>query len=684
MKRLKKSKSKFVTGENRFIHSRLYSHEMNALFECVSTVFTHGQFDDAVRKVYDIAKQIIGNAAGFVAELGKEKTTNKILFLDFAAISFQIPVNVPLPVDGLHAHVYQTGQVFYENNFATSQWVENMPASHLPFENLMFIPITYHEQITGLLGLVNKPGGFTEHDVFLGTTFAEFASMALSKNHLLEELQASEDRYKSLVEILPDGLVIHRQGKITYANAIAARLLGFREGSALVGTNIFDYLLPEDRKRFEQKCSGRRDVPFNLLECSVIREDKMIVTVEVSSAPFNYNDKTAEILVFRDITARKKMQKETLIATKLEAINILAGGIAHDFNNILTVILGNLSMAKILAARESELEEKLTEIEAAALQTKELTRQLLTFAKGNTLIKRQASLAETLSEMVTFAMRGTNVVPIFKFAEQLPAVAIDIGQFGQVVNNLVINAVQAMPNGGRLYITAVLEHLTNSSGLLSPGNYVKVSFTDTGVGISSLHLPHIFDPFFTTKEQGNGLGLVTSYHIIKQHGGQITVESELGKGATFNLYLPAARGAISLMPEETSIVHGHGRILLLDDEYGVRKTASEMLSMLGYEPDCVENGEEALTRYLRAQQRGTPYDLVILDLTVRGGMGGQEAMEALLQIDPQVKAIIASGYTTAPLITEYKKHGFGGYIYKPYRLEELSSVLNKLLTTNTV
>ncbi|HZK24979.1 MAG TPA: ATP-binding protein [Oscillospiraceae bacterium] len=680
MKKLKRSKIR--TGKNKFIHSKLYHQEVNALFECVNTVFTNVQFDDAVRKIYDIAKRIIGNTVGFAAELNEERTTNNILFLDSAALPFRVPVNVPLPVDGLHAYAYQTDRIFYENNFATSKWVKDLPASHLPFENLMVIPLTYAEQTAGLLGLVNKPGGFTEHDVVLATIFAEFASLTLSKKHLLEELAASEDKYKSLVEILPEAILIHKQGKIIFTNAIASELLGVTDGSSLEGKSILRYLLPEDKLLFAKKCIATKKLPINLMERSVIREDKQIITVETSTANFKYNGDNAEIFVFRDITARKKLQEETLIATKLEAINILAGGIAHDFNNILTVILGNLSMAKMLTASGTEIEDRLKEIETAALQTKELTRQLLTFAKGNPLIKKQASLAEILQEMITFALRGTNVEPFFNFAEQLPAVAIDIGQFGQVVNNLVINAVQAMPHGGQLYLQATLEHLTNYSGLLAPGDYVKVSFTDTGVGISSLHLPQIFDPFFTTKEQGNGLGLVTSYHIIKQHGGQITVESELGKGSTFHLYLPAAHEKVTPEPEEMTIVHGYGKILLMDDEYGVRKTACEMLNLLGYEPDWAKNGEEAFTRYLRAQQSGTPYDLVILDMTVRGGMGGQEAMEALLQIDPQVKAIIATGYTTAPLITDYKKYGFSGYIYKPFRLEELSSALNKLLTAH--
>ncbi|MCR3922473.1 MAG: ATP-binding protein [Firmicutes bacterium] len=665
----------------RFTDHALHKQEVSSILACVSAILEQTEFNDVVRNIYNIAKQIIGVSAGFVAILGEDRTTNKILFTDFGDIPFRIPTNVPLPVDGLHAHVYQTGQVFYENNFATSKWIKEMPAGHIPFENVMFIPLVDNEETAGLLGLVNKPSGFSEHDVTLGTAFGEFASIALSRKNMVDRLQTSEKRYRQLINISPDAIVIHIKGEIVFANTVAATLARLPYADSLVGTNIVDYVHTDDINRIVRRYNTEQqsEDPFVLHEITGVRADGSVVNLEVSIAPLVYKGKAAEMLVIRDVSERKKMQEEILRATKLESISILASGIAHDFNNILTVILGNLSIARIYAKDQREVSRKLGEIEHAALQTKELTQQLLAFAKGSPLIKRQASLEETLIEMVTFALSGTNVEPVYTFEDHLPAVNIDIGQFNQVVNNLVINAVQAMPNGGKLHLTVVLESLGQQTALLPAGDYAKVSFQDNGVGISADHLLHIFDPYFTTKEQGNGLGLATSYNIIKQHGGQITVESELGKGATFHVYLPVSHEEFIPAIDQTKILHGQGRILLMDDEYGVRKTAGEMLHILGYDVDYAVTGEEAVAFYLREQQRGATYDVVILDMTVRGGMGGQKAIDKLLRADPHVKAIISSGYTTAPLLTQYQKFGFKGAIYKPYRLEEISHVVSQVM-----
>jgi CheY-like chemotaxis protein len=362
---------------------------------------------------------------------------------------------------------------------------------------------------------------------------------------------------------------------------------------------------------------------------------------------------------------------------------LLAGGIAHDFNNLLTALLGNISLAKTYAGTDTKVVEKLTAAEKASLRAKGLTQQLLTFSRGGAPIKQVMHIKEQLTDSCSFALRGANVSCGYEFQEDLWPVEVDAGQFSQVIHNLVINADQAMPEGGVVSIRAANVVLDKKNPLqLAAGNYIKISIIDQGLGINQQDLSRIFDPFFSNKPGGSGLGLATAFSIIKNHLGYITVESTPGKGTTFLVYLPAAdKEAVAIQKDETVIYMGKGRVLLMDDNEEVRKTAADILSHAGYTVDLVHEGAEAVSAYRQAQETGERFDAVILDLTVPGGMGGKKTAENILAFDPAAKIIVSSGYANDPIMADYAKYGFSGVVPKPYKIQELSRVVHDVLQT---
>ena len=382
-----------------------------------------------------------------------------------------------------------------------------------------------------------------------------------------------------------------------------------------------------------------------------------------------------------DITDRKKSEIERLRLSKLESLATLAGGIAHDFNNILTAIMGNISLASMDMQENEYLGSILHEAEKACIQAQTLARQLLTFAKGGAPIKELISLAKIVTETGSFASRGSNVKCEFVFPADLWGVNADPGQINQVFQNLIINAIQAMPAGGTIRVQGENVAVQPESDLpLDPGNYVKTSIQDQGIGIPAEHLSRIFDPYFSTKQKGSGLGLATAYSIVKNHQGHIAVESQLGAGTTVHVYLPAtAQSKIEPLPETVKTVTGRGNILVMDDEDIVRQTLGKLLGYLGYEVTFARDGNDAIEQFIQARKLGQTIDAMILDLTIPGSMGGKEAIEKLLRIDPQVKAIVSSGYSDDPIMANFTEYGFSGVIAKPYRVADLSQVLQRVL-----
>ncbi|CAG1065951.1 two-component system, cell cycle sensor histidine kinase and response regulator CckA [uncultured bacterium] len=381
----------------------------------------------------------------------------------------------------------------------------------------------------------------------------------------------------------------------------------------------------------------------------------------------------------QDVTEHRKMEAEILKAQKLDSIGVLAGGIAHDFNNLLLGVLGNVSVAKTYCRPGEKVAEMLDEIEKAALRTKGLTRQLLTFSKGGQPVKEPVSMEQISRDTAHIVLRGSTVNCGYSFPDGLWPVEADQGQLSQALNNIILNSMQSMPDGGAVKISA--ENIEVAEGApmpLKPGKYVKTTVEDRGFGIPVKLLSKVFDPFFTTKQKASGLGLAVTYSIIKKHQGHIGIDSEPGEGTLVHVYLPAAK-ADPAGKEKEMICKGSGRVLVMDDEELVRDVASEMLNVLGYDAEFAVEGKEAVELFSGAKAQGRPFDLVILDLTVPGGMGGKETMQKLMEIDPKVRAIVSSGYSKDMILSEYKKFGFSGVIAKPYRVSEFSAAVKNAL-----
>lgn len=383
------------------------------------------------------------------------------------------------------------------------------------------------------------------------------------------------------------------------------------------------------------------------------------------------------VLIYHDITSSERYAHEMIKSSKMESIGMLAGGIAHDFNNLLTTILGNISLVQNNFSGIEVLEQS----EEACLMAKELTQQLLTFAKGGAPIKKVVSVKELSEKSVKLALTGSNVEPTFNFSEDNLSVEVDPSQMNQVIQNLTINAAQAMPDGGHFSVKVDLVNLTDDSHLpLAEGAYVVVKFEDTGLGIPDENLQKIFDPFFSTKNFGSGLGLTTSYSIVKRHYGHIEVRSEIGVGTKFNIYLPATTRMVEPeIEEEVDLTDGNGKVLIMDDDSSIREVAKLILERLGYIVTGSTKGEEAIELYKAAMGTPEAFDLVIMDLTIPGYMGGKDTIKELLLIDPEVKGIVSSGYSTDPIMANFESYGFKGVVEKPFRVDELGKAIQKVL-----
>ena len=392
------------------------------------------------------------------------------------------------------------------------------------------------------------------------------------------------------------------------------------------------------------------------------------------------NTKTAE-------EERLKHERQMQQAKKIESIGILAGGIAHDFNNLLMAIVGNISLAKKLTNQPNRILECLENAENATNRAQSLTQQLLTFSKGGSPVKETANIINIVQDTVTFSLIGSNISCEFSFPKEIRLVDVDKGQFSQVIQNLVINAKQAMPEGGTIKIIGsnitLPDHENKHDISLQAGDYVQISINDQGIGIPQEHLQKIFDPYFTTKQEGSGLGLATTYSIIKNHEGAITIESKIGSGTTFNIFLPISKNEIQTPKQDVQdeLLAGQGRILIMDDEEMIRDVTSKILEEIGYQVDAAEDGAETIEKYKKSIGTDDAFDAVIMDLTIPGGMGGKETIVKLHEIDPQVKAIVSSGYSGDPIMANYQDFGFSGVICKPYKFEEIGKVLHRVLST---
>jgi len=509
----------------------------------------------------------------------------------------------------------------------------------------------------------------------------EFLQLEITERKMAEEnLKSFSQKMETIINSSSDFIILKdKDFRMLVANEQTAKFLNTPVKDT-IGKTDFDFMSKEaaERCRRSDEVALRSDGPVHSEEC--IRDRWFhVVKQRVMDSDGNI---TGIVAVIRDITERKKMEEELLRGQKLESLGVLAGGIAHDFNNALTGILGNIALAKMLVNPEDKISKKLAAAEKATLRAQKLTQQLLTFSMGGAPVKKITSIAELIEESTDFALRGSSAKCEYSIAKDLWPVEVDEGQIGQVIGNLIINAQQAMPEGGTIKVRAENIAVTADNPFsLKAGRYLKISIEDQGIGISGEHLSKIFDPYFTTKQKGSGLGLATTYSIIKNHAGHITVESKLGVGTTFYIYIPASeKKALIRKDAEKSHMPGNGKILVMDDEIDIRESIGEVLTLLGYEISLAGNGIKAIELYTKARESGNPFDAVIMDLTISGGMGGKETIKKLFEIDPHVRAIVSSGYSNDPIMSEFKKYGFRDVIVKPYKIEELSRVLHRVVT----
>jgi len=502
-----------------------------------------------------------------------------------------------------------------------------------------------------------------------------------------EALRISETKYRQLVEYAPAGIyeVDMKTGRFLSVNDVMCEYTGYSKEEFLNFT-LWDFLKADSLKkvieRYEKMRRGEA-VPA-LAEYEIATKDNRKLWILVNTRlEYENGAPVKATTVAHNITEKKELEQEILKAQKLESLGVLAGGIGHDFNNLLSGIIGNISLAKLEAERGEDIMDSLDEALRVSSKASALTRQLLIFSKGGAPIKKATSIAEVLQDSAAFTLRGSKVKCEFGIAENLWPVKVDVGQISQVIHNLVINALQAMSQGGAIKLRAGNVTLAAvDDRALKPGRYVEITIEDQGHGIAPEHLPKIFDPYFSTKSGGSGLGLTMSYTIIKRHEGHITVESKVGEGTHFRIYLPATEEPpAETRAIESRAVKGAGRILVMDDEEDVRKTVARMLLKLGYEVACVRDGTEAIALYRETIGSANAFDAVIMDLTIPGGMGGEQTIKKLLQIDPEAIAVVSSGYSNDPIISSYEKFGFRAAVTKPYRIDQLSWVMRDALGT---
>lgn len=554
-------------------------------------------------------------------------------------------------------------------------------------KSILIVPIIYGGSLVGFIGFdsVQAEESWAEENIDLLRIVGEIFANALARKKAEEKIRESERKLQNIIDNMWDVIFhIDMEGNFTFASKIAEKVMGYSVDE-LLNMNIRELIVSEQSgmvfQAFEKRIANKfSELPFTV---EIVHKDGHRVTLEITTTEIQ--DSGGELIgiqgIARDITERRRMEQELQKVEKLESLGILAGGLAHDFNNILTAILGNISLAKMRLNPEDKIFQGLAESEKASLRAKDLTQRLLTFAKGGAPIKETSSIKELIKDTVTFVLSGSNDRCNFSIQDDLYPVEVDRTQFCQVINNMVLNALQAMPEGGIIKIGAKNETIGSEEPLpIRPGEYVKISIQDQGIGIKEGHLNKIFDPFFTTKNKGSGLGLSTSYSIIKKHDGCITVDSKVGIGTTFSIYLPASEKE---MPKKEEIsgepLKGKGKILLMDDEKMVRTVAGRMLKHIGYNVKYARDGVEAIELYTKAREKNEPFDAVILDLTIKGGMGGKKAIRELLKIDSEVRAIVSSGYADDPVLADFKGHGFSGFIAKPYSIQRLSEVLHKIV-----
>ncbi len=500
-------------------------------------------------------------------------------------------------------------------------------------------------------------------------------------------LSISEQKFRSFIEFIPFGFFeIDQEFNLTYYNKIALNLLNLSDRE-ITDFKFIDMFCDMSQKLIKEKIRQALDLgKSNAFRCNIKRKGFINLPVELQFSLLQ-DDPTIPtfIVIMADITEKVRFEQNQIKENQLSSIGLLAGGIAHDFNNILAAIMGNISLAKLTVDKPADTYPLLDEAEKGCRRAKTLTQQLLTFSKGGAPIKEVTNIVNVIKDSANFVVRGSNVFINYIIDPSISNILVDKGQLSQVIQNIVINSIQSMNNGGQIVIK--MKHFDNRNMThpdLLRTDYVLISIQDQGSGIRKEDLNMIFNPYFTTKIKGNGLGLTICYSIIKQHDGLIEVSSEIDKGSTFKIYLPALIKKIQLSEndnEKSSIPLKNKSIIVMDDDPMIRDIISKILKRFNYKVDIALHGNDMINKYQDSITRKEKYDLAIMDLTIQGGLGGKETIVQLKEIDPNINAIVISGFSNDPILNQYTDFGFSARLSKPFTLNELMNVVNKVLSS---
>ncbi len=696
--------------------------DLDSIFRFTEIISSEINLGRLIEKLIKVVLENAGASRGLLflvnakeLELKAEAFSDKEKVILHEAIPLGQVRDLPLAVVNYVARTAQT--IVIDNAAQDNRFADDAYIYQHPLLSVLGLPIVKQKELKGLFYLENEfmSAAFSKDRIRVVQLLSTHAATALENAQLFEKkhqaemaistqyqeiqrqyeemeamnqaLRESEARYRRLVDTMNEGLcVLDADGIIVYTNKALTDMMQY-QAEDMVGQAFSIFLDPANQLILKEQLSTRKKGGRDRYELEILKKDGRKIQVVVSPQPIfkDTGEFAGSFGILTDITERKRMEAELLKISKLDSLGVFAGGIAHDFNNLLTAILGKLSISKLKLSEKSELRQILTDAEKASIRAKNLTHQLLTFSKGGAPLKKVISVGEILKEAVELVLSGSNVRCEFHVDATIANIEADPGQISQVINNLVINARQAMPNGGIVRIQAGnAEAQSLPLSLSQDKDYIRIRVADQGGGIPPEDLDKIFDPYFTTKAGGSGLGLSVSYSIIKKHDGHIMVSSQIGKGAAFDIYLPATVAVVPVeTTEKTFSAAAAASILVMDDDASIREVIEEMLQILGHSVDTAQDGEEAVAKYTRAFEAGRPYDLLIMDLTIPGKMGGKEALALIRKTHPAVRAVVSSGYSNDPIMSDYQAHGFSAVLAKPYLFEEVGKVVNSLLSVPT-
>ncbi|NNM53633.1 MAG: response regulator [Spirochaetales bacterium] len=544
-------------------------------------------------------------------------------------------------------------------------------ASEEPLNVYGLFPIRIQGRPWGAFLIKTQEDQLSEEEIKLMSALAADVAFALEarfesqfRRELDRQLAQERERLSLILESMADGiLALDSLGKIAFLNQNCEQLLGWENHQASFAN---EELPPEILA-----ITGIKTIPF-------VNKVGKALALEVGSTTVSNRQGSgiSRVFLLRDVSEQEKTDERLRQLEKMESIGLLAGGIAHDFNNLLTGIFGFLQLAKMNSTEPTKVEMYLERALNPFNRARNLTQQLLTFAKGGQPLKKRFNIADMVKNISEFTLSGSSIVLTNRQDDEAYYILGNEAQLGQVFENLLMNAKQAMPQGGSLNLS-MAKHLDyeRSDLKLERGDYLEVAFEDTGCGIPPESLKKIFDPFFTTKKEGTGLGLSICFSVLRKHGGAIEADSVMGRGSTFRVYLPLLTAEEETNTQTLPSSAGQGLVLFLDDEEYARSIAASMLERLGYAVEVFEHGEQLETAYQEHQKAGVPIGAMILDLTIKGGPGGLDVLKSLKQIDPQVTAIASSGYSNESALIDPLKYGFSGSLPKPFSMDELSEVL---------